>query len=100
MTKEFDHISACPPMADNSSSSAPPTKKAKTESSSIAGEGASVPSVTFKCRVRVPDSSDANPFDWKDVGSDDLFKGKRVGLFALPGAFTPTVRVCDHLRPP
>jgi len=26
----------------------------------------------------------------KPVGTDDVFKGKRVVLFALPGAFTPT----------
>jgi hypothetical protein len=31
-----------------------------------------------------------NPFDWKDVTSSDLFKGKRVVIFSLPGAFTPT----------
>mgnify|MGYP001308938649 FL=1 len=28
--------------------------------------------------------------EWKDVSTDDYFKGKRVILFALPGAFTPT----------
>jgi Redoxin len=55
--------------------------------------GDSVPSVTFKTRVRVPAmeaAGDENPFDWKDVTSEDYFKGKRVVLFALPGAFTPT----------
>jgi peroxiredoxin len=49
-----------------------------------------VPKVTFKTRTRVGPPSDANPFDWKDVTTDDLFKNKRVVLFALPGAFTPT----------
>jgi len=50
--------------------------------------GDTVPSVTFKTRVRI-DSEDPNPFDWKDVTSESLFKGKRVVLFGLPGAFTP-----------
>jgi peroxiredoxin len=27
---------------------------------------------------------------WKDVSTKDLFGGKRVVLFSLPGAFTPT----------
>ncbi|KAJ1623964.1 thioredoxin-like protein [Pavlovales sp. CCMP2436] len=54
-----------------------------------ATDGSAVPSVTFKTRVRI-DSKDPNPFDWKDVSSEDLFKGKRVVLFSLPGAFTPT----------
>merc|ERR1712032_452470 len=52
-------------------------------------EGDTVPSVTFKTRVRI-ESDDENPFDWKDVTSEDYFKGKRTVLFALPGAFTPT----------
>lgn len=66
----------------------PPSKKAKT--GGIAAEGDSVPSMTFKCRVRIPESAEENPFDWKDVASDELFKGKRVAIFCLPGAFTPT----------
>ncbi len=49
-----------------------------------------VPSVVFKCRVRDASIEGPNPFTWKDVSTDDLFKGKRVVVFALPGAFTPT----------
>lgn len=54
--------------------------------------GEKVPSVIFKTRVRDESAGDSkeNPFIWKDVSSEDLFKGKRAVLFALPGAFTPT----------
>jgi peroxiredoxin len=31
-----------------------------------------------------------NPFEWKDITTEEIFKGKRVVLFSLPGAFTPT----------
>ena len=49
-----------------------------------------VPSVTFKTRVRDESVGGSNPFRWQDVTSDEIFKGKRVVVFALPGAFTPT----------
>ena len=49
-----------------------------------------MPKVTFKCRVRDEKIGGSNPFTWKDVTTDDLFKGKRAVVFALPGAFTPT----------
>jgi len=52
-------------------------------------EGETIPSVTFKTRTRI-DSDVENPFDWKDLTSEDLFKGKRCVIFSLPGAFTPT----------
>ena len=43
--------------------------------------GQNVPAVVFHTR-----QGDA----WKDVSTDDLFKGKKVVVFSLPGAFTPT----------
>ncbi len=49
-----------------------------------------VPSVTFKTRVRNDALGGPNPFEWKDLGSDEIFKGKNVVMFSLPGAFTPT----------
>ena len=52
--------------------------------------GCEVPDVVFKTRVRVEGDTSENPFDWKDVTTDDYFANKRVVLFALPGAFTPT----------
>jgi len=49
-----------------------------------------VPSVVFKTRVRNEALGGPNPFEWKDLSTDEVFRGKRVVLFSLPGAFTPT----------
>ncbi len=49
-----------------------------------------VPSTIFKTRVRNESLPGDNPFEWKDVSSDDVFKGRKVVVFSLPGAFTPT----------
>ncbi len=49
-----------------------------------------VPSVIFKTRVRNEALGGPNPFEWKDLSSDEIFKGKKVVVFSLPGAFTPT----------
>jgi glutaredoxin-like protein len=44
-------------------------------------EGQRVPDVTFRARENN---------EWLDLSSNDLFAGKSVILFSLPGAFTPT----------
>ena len=49
-----------------------------------------IPEVTFKTRVRDESMEGENSFAWKDVKSSEIFRGKRVIVVALPGAFTPT----------
>lgn len=53
-------------------------------------EGNSVPQVIFKTRVRDEELGGENPFRWQDLTTDEVFKGKKVVVFSLPGAFTPT----------
>ncbi len=52
--------------------------------------GTKLPEVTFHTRVRDESIEGPNPFRWQDVTTSDYFAGKRVILFSLPGAFTPT----------
>ena len=44
-------------------------------------EGQRVPQVTFRTRT-------SN--EWRSVTTDEIFRGKTVVVFSLPGAFTPT----------
>ncbi len=44
-------------------------------------EKQNVPAVTFRTR---------QDHEWVNVSSDEIFKGKTVVVFSLPGAFTPT----------
>ncbi len=52
--------------------------------------GHKLPDVTFHTRVRDGAIEGPNPFRWEDKTTADFFAGKRVILFSLPGAFTPT----------
>ena len=52
--------------------------------------GRQVPQVTFRTRVRDDSIEGPNPFRWEDKTTADYFAGKRVIVFSLPGAFTPT----------
>jgi peroxiredoxin len=49
-----------------------------------------IPEVTFKTRVRDESVKGPNPYRWEDQSSQDIFAGKKVVVFSLPGAFTPT----------
>jgi glutathione-dependent peroxiredoxin len=44
-------------------------------------EGQNVPNVVFRARENG---------EWVDIKSDELFAGKTIAVFSLPGAFTPT----------
>ena len=52
--------------------------------------GYRLPEVTFHTRVRDESVGGPNPFRWEDLTTTSYFAGKRVVLFSLPGAFTPT----------
>lgn len=53
-------------------------------------KGDTLPDVTFKTRVRDDSIEDVNPYRWEDKTTSDYFSKKRVVIFGLPGAFTPT----------
>jgi len=49
-----------------------------------------VPQVVFKTRVRDESVAGPNPYRWQDLSTEEIFQSRRVVVFALPGAFTPT----------
>lgn len=62
-------------------------KRMKTKLKQMEGKG--VPRV--KLRTRVKDRKiKKNPYRWKTINTENMFRGKKVIVFSLPGAFTPT----------
>jgi len=59
-------------------------------------EGEQIPNITFVTRTRVP-SINENPFNWRYRTTEELFKNKRIVLFAVPGAFGP---ICSSTHLP
>ena len=45
-----------------------------------------VPNVTFPVRI----DDDESGFKWGSIDTESIFAGRRVLVFSLPGAFTPT----------
>lgn len=55
-----------------------------------AREGTKAPHVKLHCRKRNIKVKGPNKFCWNEVNTKDLYKNRRIIIFALPGAFTPT----------
>ena len=52
-----------------------------------------IPKIIFKTRIGDNESLGGGCSiggEWKDISTDDLFKDKKIVLFSLPGAYTPT----------
>ena len=52
-----------------------------------------VPYTNFKTRIGDTDEVGGCTFiggEWKDIDTEELFANKKVVVFSLPGAFTPT----------
>ena len=56
-----------------------------------------VPEVVFKTHTQDKNVCGADPFAWADLTSAEIFTNKKVIVFAIPGAFTPT---CSALHLP
>ena len=49
-------------------------------------KGVRVPNTTWKVRTQDEEGN----YGWTDMTTEDVFAGKKIAVFSLPGAFTPT----------
>lgn len=73
----------------------PGSVKAK-ETPKIVREGDPVPNVNLKALLHIGPGNRTEDFEFAEITTRNLFAGKRVVVFGIPGAFTP-VCTCDHL---
>ena len=59
--------------------------------------GDTLPEATFQTRVRDESIDGPNPYRWEETTMADYTAGRRVVIFSLPGAFTPT---CSTMQLP
>ncbi len=60
------------------------------KNSGVIEVGTKIPTLSFQTRVLDENITEGNPYVWQEVTTDQLFSDKRVVLFSLPVAFTPT----------
>lgn len=53
-------------------------------------KGEKAPTVKLQCRKRDKKVKGPNKFCWNEVSTKDLYENRRIIIFGLPGAFTPT----------
>ena len=51
----------------------------------VAKVGDIIPNVIWKVKIKTGESEDPGTFEWRDISSHDVFKGKRVVMFSIPG---------------
>jgi peroxiredoxin len=61
-------------------------------------EGDKVPDVIMKARKRIAPTEEVSSFVWQNIMTSELFKGKRVVVFSIPGGMyifpSSSINVC------